>query len=268
MNKNISNKKRSPLKDRQLRYPGQSLDKKIGDLYLQIGLLVGLSSIFIAFAFFEWVQWFRHLPPQPQITGIVAAAVAVYSYIKIRRIRKGLPSYRQGQIGERQVGHILNQLITQGYTVLHDVWTGNFNIDHVVISERGIFAIETKAISKPARGDAIVIFNGKTVTLTGHPPDAGPIDEAVRHAGWLRKILGDKESTGKPFTVKPVVVFPGWYYKDTGHNKDIWVLNPEMLEKQIAQEPISLEKIDVAIAKVRLERYSHYETTTDDSVTQ
>ncbi len=216
--------------------------------------------------FFEWWQWFRNLPHTPQLTSIVATAVVAYSYIKIRRIRKQLPSYRQGQMGEREVGQILNKLIAQGYTILHDVWAGKFNVDHVVISPRGIFAIETKAISKPPKGDAIVIFNGKTVSLTGHPPDAGPIDEAVRHTGWLRKILGDKESTGKPFTVKPVVVFPGWYYEDTGHNKDIWVLNPEMLEIQIAQEPMSLEKIDVAIAKVRLESYSHYETTTDDSV--
>ncbi len=109
-----------------------------------------------------------------------------------------------------------------------------------------------------------MIFNGKTVTLTGHPPDAGPIDEAVRHAGWLRKILGDKESTGKPFTVKPVAVFLGWYYKDTGHNKDIWVLNPKMLEVQIAQEPISLTEVDIAIAVARLEPYSTI--STDESV--
>jgi len=266
MNKNISNKKRSPLKERQLRYPGQSLDKKTGNLLWEIGLLVGLSSVFTILAFFEWWQWYKHLPPQVLTTSIVAVAVVVYSSVKIWRIKKQLPGYRQGQMGEREVGQILNKLIAQGYTILHDVWAGKFNVDHVVISPRGIFAIETKAISKPPKGDAIVIFNGKTVSLTGHPPDAGPIDEAVRHANWLRKILGDKESTGKPFTVKPVVVFPGWFYKDTGHNKDIWVLNPEMLEIQIAQEPMSLEKTDVAIAKGRLESYSHYETTTDDSV--
>ncbi len=264
MNKNISNNKRSPLKERQPRYPGQSLEKKVNNLQLEYGLFIGISGIFIVLVLAEWFQWFRNLPPQPLITTIVAVAVFVYSYIKIRRIKKQLPNYKLGLRGERQVGYILNQLITHGYTVLHDIWTGDFNIDHVVISEHGIFAIETKAYSKPARGE--VLFDGKTVKLAERSPDAGPVDEAVRHARWLRKVLGDKESTGKPFTVKPVVLFPGWYCKDTGHNKDVWVLNPEkMLETKIAQEPISLEKIDVAVAKVRLEPYSHYETTKDDT---
>ncbi len=129
-------------------------------------------------------------------------------------------SYQLGQKGERQVGQTLNKLIAQGYTIFHDVWAGKFNIDHVVISPRGIFAIETKTYSKPGRGESKVRFDGKKVTLTGHPPDAEPVMEAVRHADWLRKILGNKFSTGKFFPVKPVVVYPGWWYVDTGHNKD------------------------------------------------
>ncbi len=176
---------------------------------------------------------------------------------------KRLRNCQLGQKGERQVGQILNKLIAQGYTIFHDVWAGKFNIDHVVISPRGIFAIETKTYSKPGRGESKVRFDGKKVTLTGHPPDAEPVNEAVRHADWLRKILGNKVSPAKFFPVKPVVVYPGWWYVDTGHNKDTWVLHPEMLEVQISQEPISLTETDIAIAIVRLEPYSM--TLTDES---
>ena len=257
-----SNGKRSPLKERQLRYPGQSLDKKISDLLFEIGLLVGLSAVVIILSLFEWWQWFRNLPPMPQIMSILATAVVAYSYIKIQRIRKQLPSYRQGQMGEREVGQILNKLITQRYTILHDVLTGKSNIDHVVLSPRGIYAIETKAISKTAR-EAVVEFDGKAITLTGHSPDAKPVEEAKRHANWLRKIIGNKVSTGKPFMVKPVVVYPGWWRDPEGYNKDIWVLNPEMLEVQISHEPLSLTEADIEMAKERLKPYST--TPTADS---
>ena len=111
MNNNISNKKRSPLKESQVRYAGQSLDKEIDNLRSDIGILVGTSSIFIALAFYEWVQWFLHLPPQPLIPSIVAAAVIVYSSVKIGRLRKRLRSCRLGQMGEREVAQILNKLM-------------------------------------------------------------------------------------------------------------------------------------------------------------
>ena len=63
--------------------------------------------------------------------------------------------------------------------------------------------------------------------------------------------------------MKPVVVYPGWWYVDTDHNKDRWVLNPEMLEVQISREPISLTEADIATAIARLENYSM--TTTDEA---
>ena len=40
------------------------------------------------------------------------------------------------------------------------------------------------------------------------------------------------------------------------NNKRVWVLNPDMLEVQIAQEPISLTVADIDRAKARLELHS------------
>ncbi len=259
-----SSKKRSPLLDRQLRQPGQFLESKIQSLRWNIAVHIGLSFLFIVLAFAEWWKWYQNLPPNPVYLFIVAVATIVYSSVRIRRWEKQLRSYRQGLIGEREVSQILKKaLIAKGYTILDNILTEKFDIDHVVLSPRGIFAIETKAYSKPGRDKAEVRFDGNNVTLTGHPPDATAVDEAVRHAGWLREILG-KNSTGKLFKVKPVIVYLNWYYKDTGHNKDIWVLNPKMLEVQIEREPISLTEVDIAIAVARLELYSTI--STDESV--
>lgn len=254
-----SNKRRSPLQDKQLRRPGQSLEPEIEKLRLNIIIYLIITSFFIIFAFYAWWLWYINLPPQPIVASTLAVIIAVYSSVKIRKLFKQLRNHQQGQLGEREVGQIINPLIAKGYTIFHDVTGGKFNIDHVVLSPRGIFAIETKTYSKPSRGIPEVRFDGNNVTLTGHPPDAAPVDEAVRHARWLRGILG-KDSKGKLFKVKPVIVFLNWYYRDTGHNKDIWVLNPLMLEVQIAREPISLTEFDIEIAKVRLEPYSTIST--------
>ena len=263
MNNNNANKKRNPLKKRLLRYPGQSLDYDMGNLQQDIYILLFVSVISVVLAVNEWVQWFLHLPPSPLVPSIGAAAIVAYSSVKIWRLRKRLSNYELGQMGEREVAQILDKLKLKGYTVFHDVLAPDFNIDHVVISPRGIFAVETKTYSKPGRGEAKVTFDGENVTLTGHRPDPRPVMEAVRHAAWLRNsILKDSIVTKKLFEVKPVVVFTGWWVPK-GYSKDIWVLNPGMIEIQIEMEPISLTDVDIAIAIARLEPYST--TSTDDS---
>jgi hypothetical protein len=256
MDNNISNKKRIPLKDRQLRYPGQSLEDKVDSLRWAIALHIALSLLFIALAFVEWWQWYRNLPPAPVFYGGVAVVVVIYSSVRILQFQKRLHNYRLGLTGEREVGQILNKLTLQGYTVFHSVTDGKFDIDHVVVSPHGIFAIETKTYSKSSRGEAKVRFDGKQITLTGHSPDAKPVMEAVRHSSWLRQKLGNKVSERKKFPVKTVVVYPGWWRDPKDIEKDIWVLNPGMLEVQISREPVSLTEEDIAIAKARLEPYT------------
>lgn len=249
-----SNKKRSPLPDRQLRYPGQSLDSEIEKLQWNIAFHIVLSFLFIVLAFLQWWQWYGNLPPNPVVFGIVAVVIVVYSSVKIGKMLKRLRNDRMGQTGEREVAQTIDKLILQGSTIYHDVLAPGFNIDHVVISPRGIFAIETKTYSKPANGK--VEFDGEKVILTGYLPNSKPILEAKRHADWLRRILGRTVSTKKLFPVKPVVVFPGWWCEDTGNNKDTWVLNPGQVEAWIAQEPISLTEADIATAKARLELFT------------
>ena len=263
MKNNISNKKRSPLKKRLLRYPGQSLDYYIGNLQHDIYILVVISAISVILAVNEWVQWFLRLPPEPLVASIGAAVIVAFSSVNIWRLRKRLSNYELGQMGERQVAQILDKLKLKGYAVFHDVLAPGFNIDHVVISPHGIFAVETKTYSKPGSDTARVEFDGEKVTLTGHRPDPKPVMEARRHASWLRNdVLGDSMVTKKKFEVKPVLVFTGWSVPPV-YVKDIWVLNPGMIEVQIEREPISLTDADIEIAKARLEPYST--TPTDES---
>jgi hypothetical protein len=51
----------------------------------------------------------------------------------------------RGAEGEEAVGRILEGLTTDGWHVIHDISFGRGNIDHVVVGQGGVFAIETKS---------------------------------------------------------------------------------------------------------------------------
>lgn len=54
-----------------------------------------------------------------------------------------------GMLAERITGMQLNRLVASGCIVLHDLPAAGFNIDHVVIAPRGVYAVETKSVRNP-----------------------------------------------------------------------------------------------------------------------
>jgi len=140
----------------------------------------------------------------------------------------------------------------QGAKVFHDVPGDGFNLDHVVISTHGIYAIETKTRTKPS-SRARVIVDGDTLTVAGHVPERNPIEQVTTAARWLERRL--QESTGKRFFVRGVVVFPGWYVEQRGQRGDVWVLEPKMLPGFIENAPAMIAAPDAALAADHLARY-------------
>lgn len=130
-----------------------------------------------------------------------------------------------------------------------------FNIDHIIICDRGIFTVETKTYSKPGKGRSEIQFDGETLLINGHPPYRDPVTQAKAQADWSRQIL--KESTGKEYPVKAAIVFPGWFIQATAKSKrnGLWVLNPKALPSFIENEPKALRQEDVQLAAYHLSRY-------------
>ena len=108
--------------------------------------------------------------------------------------------------------------------------------------------METKTYSKPPVGRSEVHFDGKTLLVNGYPPYRDPITQAKAQAAWSQRIL--KESTGKDYPVKAVIVFPGWFVQSTQSRKqnDLWVLNPKALPACINNAPPKLQPADVQLA--------------------
>lgn len=162
----------------------------------------------------------------PYLATIVAISVTTFSGNKIYKLRIKLERLEQGRDGEKVVGQFLDNLKSSDYRVFHDIVGDNFNIDHVVICEHGVFTVETKTYSKPESGSAVVLVEDERVIVDSYPSDKIAI-QAKAQASWLQKII--YKATEKKIKVQPTVLFPGWYVDSTKATKNIWFLHPEQL---------------------------------------
>ena len=138
---------REPFTDVLLRPPGEScrikleeLDAKLLDWFL---ILAGPFALGVVMAITS------HL--SPYVCFVVFVLSAFFAWVAAKRLREILVqirTYRLGFDGERSVGQEVNQALSFGAKVYHDVQFDGYNIDHVVVAPSGVFAIETKTRRK------------------------------------------------------------------------------------------------------------------------
>lgn len=233
---------RSPLKARPLRVPGQSVDEEIGRLLNEKFHSNAIQAAgMISIAVFEWTHVLLGTAPMPLPVSVVAAVITSYAGLRLIQIRKQIRNLRLGRDGERVFGQFLDdELRPRGYYVLHDLVGGKWNIDHIVVGERGVYTIETKTHSKPKRGPAIVHYDGETISVNGRKPDRDPIAQARAQAAWLRETLA--RSIGLDVHVQPIVTFPGWFIESPrGNTPEVWVLSGKELPSFIENSRRSLD---------------------------
>lgn len=245
--------KRSPLSDHPLRYAGQSLDEKIVDLTDEslISALCALSLVVLVAV--DWARLITKTPPAPWLSTVIAIVAVSYATLRLRKARQKLAQLKLGRDGEKIVAENLEVLKQHGDTVLHDIVGDSFNIDHVVLSQHGVFLIETKTRSKPVRGSPTIAFDGHKVLVDGIEPNRDPIAQVTALAKWLEQTL--LASTGKRFPVRPVIVFPGWYVEPMPKGAQVWVLNPKALPTFVQNEPVVISDSDLHLAAFHLTRY-------------
>lgn len=237
---------KSPLKDKPLRNPGQSLDDQIMNMVVDItAKYIATPSMMITFAMLEWFRWYFKLPPSPWLYTFMALITVLYSAIKLYGAFKTAKALKQGRDGEKAVGQYLENLRESSAKVFHDIPADGFNLDHVVICKSGLYVIETKTYSKPDKGEAKIIFNGDAIFLNGKIKTDKPIIQVRAASKWLNDLI--LQVTGLKLTAKPVIVFPGWFIEPTFESKssDVWVLNPKALPTFIgnSKEQLSIEQV-------------------------
>ncbi len=248
-------KSRSPIKARPVRVPGQSLNDARMDLMedrVLTPLLVS-GGLFIA-AVLKWTEEFTGTVYSPWWITTCFLLAVIFTAYRVIRVLPLIRRMQQGEDGEKAVGQFLESLRSDGYHVFHDVVGDGFNIDHVLIGPAGIFTVETKTWSKPARGETVIEFDGESISRLGREPDRNPVIQAYAQAGWLRSVL--QESTGYTLSVQPVILFPGWFIKSSGRPKrPIWALEPCALPVFLGNKNPVLDKSRIHAISYNLSRF-------------
>lgn len=203
----------------------------------------------------QWIWYLKPPESPPYLATIITFIVLVLASVRLPKYYKEIRQLRQGKKGEQAVGQYLDDLKKFGYQVIHDIVGDGLNVDHILISEHGLFVIETKTWSKPEKGNATITFNGNELLANGFLPDRNPLRQAELTAAWVKEVL--KDSTGFEFPIKPVVVFPGWFVDPAcnQNSKGVWVLNPKALETFIQNQKKCLEPDMVKMAAKHLKAY-------------
>lgn len=240
-----------------MRVAGQSVQDEI-DRILSSEVDETIVMMVMAFVVFAMavINYFLRTPPGTMmaIGATYVVGTAVWGVPKLARAKRKLRHLRQGRDGERAVAEYLDTLRDDGFRILHDLQGDGFNIDHVLVAPQGIFTIETKTISKPLRGNARIAYDGERVRVGAYEPSRNPVQQAKAEAAWLRQLVS--ESTGKSITVRPVVVFPGWFVdQPKGVDLGVWVLEPKMLRARLLAQPVFLSEEDVRLCVFHLKRY-------------
>ena len=223
---------RSPFTRDLLRSPGQSLLSRLDAInedlavYNTSALIVPLIiySIHISMSYFGGV-------PETDIRTGTAVCIGLGFFVfSIYRLIKRLGERRVIRLayeGELAVGQALDPLRHAGFYVYHDFPADKFNIDHIVVGPKGVFAVETKARSKATTKnrveDATAKYDGRMLYFP-KGDDFKTIDQAKRQASWLSNWL--EKAIGEPIAARAIVALPGWFVKRTS-SEGIPVVNPK-----------------------------------------
>jgi hypothetical protein len=252
--KALNNNKKRPFKN-PLRQAGQSLDERINYLINEkIGYHGAAICVFLVLALMAWHEWYFQHPLKPYAMTAISAMVVTYSITKIYNFKREIKRLKLARDGERLVGQSLETLRENGCSVFHDIIGGNFNVDHIVIGQQGVFTIETKTRSKPLKGRADIQYDGTKITVNGFSPDRDPIAQAKAQAHWLKDLLRDL--TGRNLKVRPVVLFPGWFISRQPKGAQVWVLNEKAFPHFLKNEPSLLAPEEVHAIAGHIARFT------------
>jgi hypothetical protein len=219
-----------------LRPPGYSLRRKLEKMddrllhcFSFLAFMAATASLFLLAG---WSQ--RHSPVLVAISLAAAVGIMAVPIRSLAKLGAEMANHRLGLLGEEVVGEHLNRLMLDGCEVFHDVpGDGKWNVDHVVVSPRGVFAVETKTRRKQE------VKDGHKVTFTGTElqfptwTDSHGLKQAKENAEWLGRFL--TKATGEPAKTSAILTLPGWMVELRGKNC-VSVLNPKQIRQVVLND--------------------------------
>lgn len=217
--------RQSPVNEPLLKEPAHSLRVKHINQALDSFIYLAGATIFPMLMYIAYL----HAGGRPWIYVIVGAAATGVCVVLAFRNWSSALVLLQGIDAETAAGQELNYLMRDGAWVFHDLEYPYGNIDHVIVSQGGVFAVETKGAGKSRAkasasksGWTAKVDNGKLIFPSGTTRQ--PLEQAKRHAKWIATELQRRFHLDIP--VRPVVALPGWWIENSWED-ECWVINPK-----------------------------------------
>ncbi|NQV86753.1 MAG: NERD domain-containing protein [Woeseiaceae bacterium] len=134
--------------------------------------------------------------------SVLVAGYAMFSLIKVARARYQIRFLRDANIA---VGHQLQQLSAEDIRVFHHVSTGAGVVDHVIIGQKGLYAVNVIARRSSKRAHARLRDN--TIQYSNSKVSQ-PIVDIIAKTARLQKEF--REILGHNVRVRSVIAVPGW----------------------------------------------------------
>ena len=136
---------------------------------------------------------------------------------------------RRGAVAEEDVGNLLGEL-PAGFFVVNDFVSKRGNIDHIVISRKGIFTVETKS----HRG--VVSCEGDMLKRDGKPFEKDFIKQAWAEAYSIRDLLTEKGVCN--LRPQPVIVFTDAEVQVKGRVRGVQIIGMKDLHAFLEGLPV------------------------------
>ena len=209
----IDCRKRNPIDyTKLLRSPGQSLDETMDGIRDKLLEKLFLGSVVLMVGFISILLF-----GLPKYLYIVLVLMYAYIFWSVFKYFPVFRNYKLGRDGEKSVAQYLSIIARQlskedaNMHIYHDLQNRekSFNIDHVVVSKKGIFIFETKTYRKEEGVTNTIRSNGKELFRNGHKLTNNIPLQVKSQIKWLQSELLQK--TGKRYTIFSAIVFVGWY---------------------------------------------------------
>lgn len=242
-----SDGRRSPIENRTIYGPGEQLRKRVddhsGEILLSLTMLFFVGPLLIALWAARYVPW-QHIRLGFWDYAFVGmyAGVAISCIWKIQKHAHLRRIATAGLQAELFTAQELNRLMALGCSVLHDIPGDRFNIDHVVVGPRAVYAVETKSVRKP-KDSHKVSYDGEKLHFPTFS-DAKRLEQTKRQADWLSKYL--RQTLGQNIPVVPALALPGWWIETKGPKAEVQVFTPVGRGAVFMADDRGDRKIDVA----------------------
>ena len=157
--------------------------------------------------------------------AVESAIIALLGF-QLWRLLKKIKSNQLCYRAEVFVSQILQPLTRMGYRVYHDIEIKDCKVDHVIVSESGVFCLKTTTYQNHREQQPMEVeYDGSSLTFPWGNESNGII-EAQDNASNLSNLF--KEVIGDSIPVHSILLLPGWKVKPTGKGP-VNVINPKEL---------------------------------------